>query len=60
MKRFIANIASRMSESNDFIKFLWKSKMWLLIPFILILVMIGGFLFFVQASGVAPFIYTLF
>jgi len=60
MKRFISNTISRAVESSDFIKFLWKAKMWFLIPFIILLLIIGIFFFFVQASGVAPLIYPLF
>jgi hypothetical protein len=36
-----------------------RKKMWLLPP-ILLMLLLGAFLFFVQGSSVAPFIYTLF
>jgi drug/metabolite transporter superfamily protein YnfA len=36
-----------------------RKKMWLLPPIILML-LLGALLFFVQGSPVAPFIYTLF
>lgn len=36
-----------------------RKKMWLLPPIILML-LLGALLFFVQGSSVAPFIYTLF
>jgi hypothetical protein len=60
MKHFFSGIISRTTESNDFIKFLWKAKMWFLIPFIVILLLFGTLFFFAQATGVAPLIYTLF
>lgn len=48
----------------DFIKELWRflrarKKMWLM-PFILIMVILGGLLILAQGSAIAPFIYTLF
>lgn len=36
-----------------------RKKLWLA-PIILIMVLLGGLLFFAQGSVVAPFIYTLF
>ena len=41
----------------DFMK--QRKKFWLL-PIILVLVLLGGLIFFAQGSAVAPFIYTLF
>ena len=48
----------------DFIKELWafmkaRKKFWLL-PIIIVLLLLGGLIVFVQGSAVAPFIYTLF
>jgi len=48
----------------DFIKELWafmkaRKKFWLL-PIIVVLLLLGGLIVFVQGSAVAPFIYTLF
>jgi hypothetical protein len=48
----------------EFIQELWgflkkRKKIWLL-PFILIMVILGGLLILAQGSVVAPFIYTLF
>ena len=47
-----------------FIKELWtflrvRKKLWLA-PIIFVMVMLGGLLFLVQGSVMAPFIYTLF
>lgn len=36
-----------------------RKKLWLA-PIILVMVLLGGLLFFAQGSVVAPFIYTLF
>ncbi len=48
----------------DFIKELWafmkvRKKFWLL-PIIIVLLLLGVLIVFVQGSAVAPFIYTLF
>ncbi len=39
---------------------LWKRKRWWLIPLVTALLLFGLLLIFATASGVAPFIYTLF
>jgi len=36
-----------------------RKKFWLL-PIVLVLVLLGGLIFYAQGSAVAPFIYTLF
>lgn len=56
---FIKGFFSRTGEAGDLMKFLWKSKMWFIIPFIVILLVFGLLIFFAQATGVAPFIYSL-
>ncbi len=48
----------------DFIKDLWqfmreRKKLWL-IPVIIIIVLLGLLIYFVEGTAVAPFIYTLF
>jgi hypothetical protein len=55
----VKNIKNRGGETGDLIAFLWKAKLWFLIPFIVIFVIFATILFFAQATGVAPFIYTL-
>ncbi len=58
--KFIKKMFSRGSEANDLVKFLWEAKLWFLIPFVLVLLVFGLIFVFAQATGVAPFIYTLF
>ena len=58
--RFFENFFSRIKESSELMEFLWKAKLWFLIPFIALLLIFGFILIFAQATGVAPFIYTLF
>jgi hypothetical protein len=58
--RFLKNFLSKGSEANDLLMFLWKAKLWFLIPFVFVLVVFGLLLVFAQSTGVAPFVYTLF
>lgn len=44
----------------ELLTFLWKRKLWWLIPLIIILVMFGLLLIFTQSSPVSSFIYSLF
>jgi len=45
---------------KELFSFLWKNKLWWMIPIILILIILGIFIWFVQSSAVVPFIYALF
>ncbi|OGD89428.1 hypothetical protein A3J17_02640 [Candidatus Curtissbacteria bacterium RIFCSPLOWO2_02_FULL_40_11] len=58
--KIFRGLFSRGSEAGDLVKFLWEAKLWFLIPFVLVLLVFGLIFVFAQATGVAPFIYTLF
>ncbi|HOK40971.1 MAG TPA: DUF5989 family protein [bacterium] len=52
---------AKSSIIKEFLEFLWKEKMWWIIPIVIILLGLGLLLIFAQSSAaVAPFIYTLF
>ncbi len=51
---------ARAGVVNELFGFLWERKLWWLIPMVVVLVAFGLLLVFAQASGIAPFIYTLF
>ncbi|MBI2598913.1 hypothetical protein HYW40_01730 [Candidatus Curtissbacteria bacterium] len=57
---FLKGFFSRGSEAGELLQFLWKAKLWFLIPFVAVLLVFGLLLVFAQTTGVAPFIYTLF
>ena len=57
--KFLKRIFSRSGEVGDLMKFLWKVKLWFLIPLIIVLIIFGALLFFAQTTGIAPFIYSL-
>lgn len=49
--------AGMLSELLRYMK--TRKKVWL-VPILLILLMIGALIAFVEASAIAPFVYTLF
>lgn len=51
---------SRMGTLGELLLFLWKRKLWWMIPMIVVLILFVLLLVFAQGSAVAPFIYTLF
>ena len=60
MKSFIRSMTSNFGVVNELLAFLWKRKLWWLIPMVAVLLLFGLLLIFASASGVGPFIYTLF
>jgi hypothetical protein len=60
MKNFIRSMTSNFGVVNELLAFLWKRKLWWLIPMVAVLLLFGLLLIFASASGVGPFIYTLF
>ena len=58
--KFLKGFVSRGGEAGELIQFLWKAKLWFLIPLVAVLLVFGLLLVFAQATGVAPFVYTLF
>lgn len=53
-------IRSRLGILGELFSFLWQRKLWWLMPMIVILVLSMILLIAAQASGLGPFIYTLF
>jgi len=45
---------------KEFLVFLRQEKKWWLVPFVLILLLLGIFLVFSASSPLAPFLYPLF
>jgi len=54
------DMALRLGIAAELVSFLWHRKMWWMIPMVLVLLLIGLLIGFGSASGVGPFIYTLF
>jgi hypothetical protein len=60
MKKHLKTAKSRLGTISELLGFLWERRLWWLIPMVAVLVTLGLLLVFAQASGIAPFIYTLF
>lgn len=58
--QLIHKIGARLGIAAEFLAFLWQRKMWWMVPLVLVLLLIGLLIGFGSASGVGPFIYTLF
>jgi len=60
MRNFIRSMSSNLGVAGELIGFLWQRKLWWLIPMITVLLIFGLLIIFASASGIGPFIYTLF
>ena len=60
MKTFIRSMTSNVGVVRELLAFLWRRKLWWLIPMVTVLLIFGLLLIFASASGIGPFIYTLF
>ncbi|MCA9901423.1 MAG: hypothetical protein H6654_01175 [Ardenticatenaceae bacterium] len=60
MKKFFRSMSSNVGVVGELLGFFWANKRWWLIPMIAGLLLFGLLVIFGQASGLAPFIYTLF
>ena len=58
--RIGSGLIARLGILGELIFFLWKRKLWWMIPMMVMLIMFALLLVFAQGSAVAPFIYTLF
>ena len=56
----LKNVTSGAGTIGELFEFLWERKMWWMMPFVLTLLLVAGLLLAGQATGIAPFIYTLF
>jgi hypothetical protein len=54
------NVIGGMSTIGELFQFLWMRRLWWMIPFVVVLLLVAILLLVGQATGVAPFIYTLF
>ena len=60
MKVFLRSMAANFGVAGELLGFLWRRKLWWLIPVMVLLLVLGLLLAFASASGLGPFIYTLF
>ncbi len=60
MKKFFRIMGSNFTVVGELLGHLGKRKLFFLIPMVVVLMAFGLLLIFASASGLAPFIYTLF
>lgn len=60
MQSFVRSMKSNLWVVGEMLSFFWERKLWWLIPMVSILLLFGLLMIFASASGVGPFIYTLF
>lgn len=60
MKAFLRSMKSNFGVVGELLSFLWARKLWWLIPMVTVLLLFGLVMIFATASGIGPFIYTLF
>ena len=60
MKNFLRSMSLNAGIVGQIVNFLWQRKLWWLIPMVVVLLVFGLLIIFASASGVGPFIYTLF
>jgi hypothetical protein len=60
MKDWAKSVLANAGVIGEIFILLWKRKLWWLTPMVAALLIIGLILVFTSASGIGPFIYTLF
>ena len=58
--QLIREMGDKFGIARELLAYLWRRKMWWMIPMVSVLLAIGLLIAFASASGVGPFIYTLF
>jgi hypothetical protein len=60
MKKLLTSLTSRTGTLGELFAYLWKNRLWWIIPAVFVLVLFGILVIFAQASPVSPFIYVFF
>jgi hypothetical protein len=60
LREFFEKTAARIGVAGLLLSYLWRRKLWWLIPMVSVLLVFGLLIVFAQATAVGPFIYTLF
>ncbi len=60
MGKWFAGAESRAGTVRELLVFLWENRLWWIIPFVVMLLLVGILVVFAQTSPVAPFMYALF
>ena len=60
MSNKLRGTSTRIGIVGELLSFLWRRKLWWLIPMIIVIGLFAVMLIVAEGSAVAPFIYTLF
>lgn len=60
MSKWFTKAESRASTVKELLVFLWQNRLWWIIPFVIMLLLVGILVVFAQTSPAAPFMYALF
>ena len=58
--QLLREMGGRFQIAGELFGFLWRRKMWWAMPIVMVMVFMGLLIGFGSASGIGPFIYTLF
>jgi hypothetical protein len=58
--RALRNVVTGLSTVGELFEYLWARKIWWLMPFVTVLLIVALLLLVGEVTGIAPFIYTLF
>ena len=58
--RFVRNALRRFGVVNELFSFLWKKKLWWMIPILIAVVVVALLVALAAHPAAAPFVYTLF
>jgi hypothetical protein len=58
--KVLRNMSGGAGTIGELFAFLWHGKRFWLIPFVVVLLIVGLLILVGEVTGVAPFIYTLF
>ncbi len=58
--RIVKETVAKLGIAGELIVFLWKRKLWWLIPMVAVLLAFGIVIVVGGSTGAGPFVYTLF
>ena len=56
----LREMGGKLGIAAELLAYLWRRKMWWMIPVVSVLLIMGLLIAFGTATGVGPFIYTMF
>ena len=56
----VRDAVRRLGVVGDLLRFLWRERLWWMIPLLIALIAVGALIVLGSSPAVAPFVYTLF